>query len=214
VATRVADSASHRFEFAAVGDSGAIWIGTVGIFFVSWIAAVIVAIPLSLLGARLNVIPQDLPTEVFMGATFLVALTCAVQWVRYHRSIPRERKIVVDQSGVTYVRSKNRQCRYAWDDIRKVTEDVYDDATSSAELKYHLRWGRFVVDSSAFDNYLLLKLLTVGRLPERTSLAEDPNMSDADVRAVAMAFRAWGLPDHADRLPTRNRTRSGYTAGP
>jgi hypothetical protein len=211
VATLVADPASHRFEFAAVGDSGAIWIGTVGIFFVSWITAVVVAIPLSLLGMRLNVISQDVPTEVFMGATFLVALTCAVQWVRYQRSIPRERKIVVDQSGVTYVRSRNRQRRYAWDDIRKVTEHVYDDATS-AELKYHLRWGRFVVDSSAFDNYLLLKLLTVGRLPERTSLTEDPNMPDADVRAVAVAFRAWGLPDNADRLPTRNRTRSGYTA--
>jgi hypothetical protein len=191
----------HRFEFRARGDSGAIFIGTFGILMLSGIA---IAIVISILYWFSDLVRDAVSVDAAMIVTIVLAFCCAFLWVRHWWRIPRERKIVLDRDGVTYVRFRNQTRLMRWDDIREVKEVVDDSGDSISHwLTYKLGFRSFKVDASDYDNYGLLKLITVARLPDRTKLAENPYGSDTEMQAVAEALRYWGFPQYAQMLPSR-----------
>jgi hypothetical protein len=203
ISTRGIDM-DHRFEFRAVGDSGAIYIGTFGIFMLCFIgSAIALTLPTVILSSWVDLPADTLATVVTIGCS-MIALVCAIFWVRYHWKVPRERKIVVDENGVTYFRFRNPTRCMPWDDILRVTEETSEGEGVSYSLRYKLRRGSFRVSDGDYLHYGLLKLLTVGRLPDRTTLVVGPNLAGADLRAVATALRDWGFPGHAAALPSAN----------
>lgn len=174
--TEAADPNADRVEFPVVGEDWVSIIGpSVGIGILSCMAAAVVFIFLAMtpLLRFLSDLPDDGATAVLV-ISGLFGLWMAVSFVRRRRRIMRERKLVIDQEGITYFRFSNRRKVTRWDEIDRVEERETHDCDGPDFILRIDRIGRrpLRITSSDFRDYGQLKDVIRRRLPERTTLAK------------------------------------------
>lgn len=174
IRTEPAGRTASRAEFPVPFDRESYFIPTVGIFFLGAIAGGIVLIVAGPLLAVPDALVPAFLTVPLLGSGGLAA----TWWVRRRMRIHRERKLVLDDAGITYYAFAGRGRSIRWDDVVRADERAFISSDGDYyTLVFQLRgrtWsgGRtFTIDSGDFTGYGHIRRLVRARLPDRTALA-------------------------------------------
>ena len=92
----------------------------------------------------------------------------AAWWVHRRWRIHHQRKLIVDERGITYVKFSGRERLMRWEDINGITED--EEWELGRWLAVWHQSGRFVIRDHAFHGYNEIRVLAQTYLPGRTRL--------------------------------------------
>lgn len=99
----------------------------------------------------------------------LAGVIAAGIWIERRQRIHRERKLIIDAHGITYVAMAGREQLMRWDEFRRVDEQQ-SRGDGACELVYLLAKSTFVVSERDFHGYQQIRRMTRERLPDRTQL--------------------------------------------
>lgn len=100
----------------------------------------------------------------------LAAVIAAGVWIERKQRIHRERKLILDVDGITYVAFAGNTRLMRWEDFRRIDEQESYGQDAGCELVYELHGGSFVVKERDFHGYQQIRRMTRERLPDRTNL--------------------------------------------
>ena len=156
-------------EFPVPPDTGAYYLGAFGFAMMVFAAAGIVSMFFGM--AR----PYAFTADEMMAIDGTIAGLATVWWIRRWYRVNHERKLVIGEEGIVYVRFADRRRVMRWDDIERVTErTVLTDEGDCSVLELELRRGRFRIREGDFVGYWQLRKLIDKRLPSKTTLLNSP----------------------------------------
>lgn len=113
---------------------------------------------------------DQLFTAFGVAAPLLAAVMAAGVWIERKQRIHRERKLILDVDGITYVAFAGHTRLMRWDEFRRIDEQQSRAQEGGSELIYELAGGSFVVHERDFHGYQQIRRMTRERLPDRTTL--------------------------------------------
>ena len=155
-------------EFRAIVYRDAYFLPTIGIAFIGVMGAGFLA---SVVGIFVG---NDLSNETGyrITATWIVSagIFAAAWWVRRQWRIHHERKLILDQDGITYVPFEGRSRVMRWHEIEAITERKGFRRGSGYFLRVRLSSGHFVIGSTTFDGYGEIRARVYASAPGRVTL--------------------------------------------
>jgi hypothetical protein len=153
-------------EFPIVIDRASYFIPTVGISALCGIGGAIVAMVVGMAAAGGGIEP---PSDTWLISWLVVSVVGGgAWWVRRRWRIHRERKLVVDREGITYVALAGRARLMRWTEIHEIAEE--EEWELGRWLTVQHPSGRFVIEGHAYHGYNEIRELARAYLPSRTRL--------------------------------------------
>lgn len=155
-------------EFRATVYRDAYFIPTIGIAILGVIGAGFLASIPGVVDAN----AAGTTTGAVLIAVWLVAagVFAAAWWVRLQWRIHHERRLIIDDAGITYVPFDGQSRLMRWTDIESVVEKRGLRRGSGCFLRLRLRHGTFVININAFDGYFEIRERVAAAVPDRIRL--------------------------------------------
>lgn len=162
-----------HWTFPALVDRESYVIPTVGVFAIAAIGAgVLAAVAGIALGGRIDTGDPEWArwtTGWILGA----ATGAAGWWIRRRWRIHRERRLMIDGAGITYVPFAGRAHLMRWHQMRSIRETRGLERGQGPYLRVRLDTGRFTIDCREFEGYPEIRRLISVYQPGRTTLLPD-----------------------------------------
>ena len=152
-----------RHVFPVRIDRASYVIPTVGIAMVGATIATAVAMlaGIAIAGRAPGRIDAESFVAVALAGVAAAGVASAAWWVRRRRRIHRERQVIIDADGLTYVRFTNRVRRLRWREIDSVEEREHWGVGEGRLLVYRPRRGwRLTIEERHYPGYEDIKRLT------------------------------------------------------
>lgn len=147
-------------------DKEAYVIPTVGIFFLGCTFVAVIFFPvLMFVGGKLPAL-SSLATMLAGAFTLGGGGLAVILWISHLRTVHTQRRVIVDERGVTYCHNNTRQDFLSWDEISEVRADEEEDCEPILDLIG--RAGRKIkISGYNFNGYHIIRSIISDRLPGR-----------------------------------------------
>ena len=160
---------SDRFECAA--HTGEDTVAVAGLSFgVGVLSAMAASVVLTIATLALR-LPDALSGPVVLAGSIAAGVYVAHRFWRWRKRVAAERKLVIDDAGITYVALSDKQDTTRWEEIERVVQTVAHDPETSYTFVVHRRGRRKLeLDGNEFPDYEGVKQAIRRRIGDRLVL--------------------------------------------